>query len=142
MLENNEVQFKINRIIIAESHLNRAVKIDFKKRINNHLEISINTDKETTGNSFGVELNIKVTGKQEDAEVFNIFVKAIGLFNQEGSSEKLTRKSFQEINAPAIIFPFIREHVSSLSVKAGLGNVILQPINFVAFNKKKRNSVK
>ncbi|NCD10471.1 MAG: preprotein translocase, partial [Negativicutes bacterium] len=39
------------------------------------------------------------------------------------------------VNGAAIIYPYIREHLTSLSVKAGVGIILLPPANFAAYNK-------
>jgi preprotein translocase subunit SecB len=53
----------------------------------------------------------------------------IGVFEKFGDS-KLSSEEFGSINGPAIIFPFIREQFSNLTSKAGLGLMLLQPVNF------------
>lgn len=42
------------------------------------------------------------------------------------------------VNCPAIIFPFIREHVAELTRRAGLNAFIMNPINFVALASQDR----
>jgi len=44
-------------------------------------------------------------------------------------------KNFGNVNGAAIIYPYIREHLTSLSVKAGVGIILLPPANFAAYNK-------
>ena len=42
----------------------------------------------------------------------------------------LTDDKFKAINAPAIIYPFIREHLHNLCQKSGIPNVLLPTVNF------------
>jgi preprotein translocase subunit SecB len=42
----------------------------------------------------------------------------------------LNLDQFGHVNAAAIIYPYIREHLSNLSAKAGLGLIFLPPVNF------------
>jgi preprotein translocase subunit SecB len=51
-------------------------------------------------------------------------------------------ENFANINAPAIIYPFIREHIASLTTKAKMP-YILPPFNFVelAKNKAENNDI-
>ena len=57
-------------------------------------------------------------------------MKISGEFECIGS-EGLSIENFAKINAPAIIFPFIRENLASISMKAGIPTILLPPINFV-----------
>ncbi len=42
------------------------------------------------------------------------------------------------VNCPAIIFPFIREHVAELTRRAGLNAFIMNPVNFVVLANQDR----
>lgn len=50
--------------------------------------------------------------------------------------EKL--KQFSEINAPAHLFPFLREIVANTSLKAGIPPLLLPPINLAAILSEKK----
>jgi preprotein translocase subunit SecB len=50
-------------------------------------------------------------------------------------------EEFTSINAPALIFPYIREHITAITQKAGIKPIIIQPINFVALAKERENSI-
>jgi preprotein translocase subunit SecB len=39
---------------------------------------------------------------------------------------------FSRLNAPALIFPYVRETIASTSLKAGIPPVIIPPINLNA----------
>ena len=43
---------------------------------------------------------------------------------------------FAKVNAPAILFPFIREHFATISSKSNIGRILLPPVNFVEMAKK------
>jgi preprotein translocase subunit SecB len=49
-------------------------------------------------------------------------------------------KKFSEVNAPAHLFPFLREIVANTSLKAGIPPLLLPPINLAAIlaGKKKK----
>ncbi|WP_353685157.1 protein-export chaperone SecB [Thermodesulfovibrio sp. 3907-1M] len=46
--------------------------------------------------------------------------------------EKDELERIVHINCSSIIFPFIRESIADLTIKAGLPPLILDPVNFVA----------
>ena len=47
-------------------------------------------------------------------------------------------EEFGRINGASIIFPFLREHIANLAMKAGLGPIMLPPVNFQKLNKNKQ----
>ncbi len=52
---------------------------------------------------------------------FNLFILAIGTFELKNDIDDKIKKSFVNINAPAIMFPYIRAFISTLTTN--LGNV-------------------
>ncbi len=48
---------------------------------------------------------------------------------------------FTQINIPAIIFGFMREHITSTFQKAGLPLFIHQPINFIQLAEEKKKNI-
>ncbi len=64
----------------------------------------------------------------------DLLVSNEGLFELHGEKSEFFR-SFCYINAPALIYPYIRETVFSLTGKAGIQPINLPPFNFVAFGK-------
>lgn len=52
---------------------------------------------------------------------FNLFILAVGTFEIKSNIDEKTKKSFVNINAPAIMFPYIRAFISTLTTN--LGNV-------------------
>lgn len=62
-------------------------------------------------------------------------VVMLGYFRMTGDLPEVVVKGFCEVNAPAILFPFIREEFASSSVKAGLRPILMQPVNFVEMAK-------
>lgn len=63
-------------------------------------------------------------------------VVMLGYFRITGEMSDETIRGFCDVNAPAILFPFVREAFASASVKAGLRPVLLQPVNFVELAKQ------
>jgi len=56
-----------------------------------------------------------------------------GLFETEVEiTEEFQQEKFVTINAPAIIFPYLRSFVTTFTVNAGLQPIILPTINFQA----------
>jgi preprotein translocase subunit SecB len=67
-----------------------------------------------------------------------------GVFRKSETVTEEQFNNFCDINAPAIIFPFVREIIATQTAKAGVQPVVIQPINFVelAQNKSTAKAVK
>jgi preprotein translocase subunit SecB len=76
-------------------------------------------------NDFTIILDLKIAGK----DYFNISVIAFGNFNLNKPTSDPESKGFINVNAPAIMFPYVRAFLSTLT--SNLGNnflpIILPP---------------
>ena len=80
---------------------------------------------------FEVVLTITVTSKIGDKTAFLVEVAQAGIFQVRNVPEENLEIIFS-ITCPNILFPYAREVVSDLSVRAGFPPVVLSPINFGA----------
>ena len=94
------------------------------------IEISNSASKLDEG-GYEVVLTITVTSKLADKTVFLIEVAQAGIFQVQNVPEDNLEIIFS-ITCPNILFPYAREVVSDLSVRAGFPSVVLSPINFEA----------
>lgn len=122
--------YSLQNIILLESDFKRTVLIDFTDtNIKNDLHLE--TTSQNEGADLLVTLGIRYSSKNGTQENISAFVKMAGIFQCPDDTSHLPIEVFSKVNAPAIIFPFIREHLASLTMKAGISPVILQPLNFV-----------
>ncbi len=77
--------------------------------------------------------NLKLTFRivKNNNEVVNSYCPFAGTFNKIGNPV-LDVETFLTINAPSIMFPFVREFLAGISLKAGLQPILLHPVNFAA----------
>lgn len=127
--------YHIESILLTESSLSREDNVVFDK--NDQRDCQIKTGVAVHENRIIVEETVIVSSKVKDSEQFNIKVTMKGVFVRVGESELKDYDKFGRINGAAILFPYIREHITNLSLKAGLGPIILEPVNFAATAKKK-----
>lgn len=59
--------------------------------------------------------------KLSSDKYFSLFILAVGTFELKAEIDEKIKKSFVNINAPAIMFPYIRAFISTLTTN--LGNV-------------------
>lgn len=82
-------------------------------------------------NIFEVAIKVTVTSKIEDKTVFLVEVTQAGIFQIRNVPEE-NLEMIVGITCPNILFPYARETVSDLVVRAGFQPVLLNPINFDA----------
>ncbi len=80
---------------------------------------------------FEVAIKVTVTSKIEDKTVFLVEVTQAGIFQIRNVPEE-NIEMIVGITCPNILFPYARETVSDLVVRAGFQPVLLNPINFEA----------
>jgi len=128
---------RLESIVLIKSLFTREAEIsyeneDFKSDININIGHNIKDDK------LFVSLEVAFIAGTESNKQIDITVNMLGIFIIP-KLEKKALEQFVKINAPAIIFPFIREHIANLSLKSGLQPILLPPINFIKLAKEKNN---
>lgn len=128
-IKDKQSGFNVESILLTESSFTRKGKINFSE---SEQEVSFETGVGSKDNT----VNVKLTNKLKDEEQYKIVVSFVGVFKRTGNSQILDNEQFGRINGAAIIFPFVREHIANIALKAGLGSVILPPVNFTKINRK------
>lgn len=72
------------------------------------------------------QLTLSVTLKDLNEKVY-IEVDMVGLYQYQGNEEEV--KPFIYFNASAILFPYIRAYISTLTANSGMSTVILPTMN-------------
>lgn len=129
-MENKKIEsgFAIKNIILIESSFSRVNNVIFDNPQNN---ININVNVSVDGANVTVEETVDLLQKQNGNDQVKFRVKMIGMFEKTGDSALNDLDRFGRINGASIIYPYIREHISNVALKAGLGILILPPVNFV-----------
>lgn len=90
---------------------------------------------------YEVLLTVTVTAKIKDKVLFLVEAQQAGVFRIDNISEDEIGPVLG-IGCPNIIFPYLREVVSDIVIRAGFPPVILNPVNFEAiYHQKKPDSV-
>lgn len=129
-----ESGFKINNLLLIDSVFSRINEVKFGEKVKS--EFNISTEVAVTDKTITVAETVTFVQKFEGIEQVNIKVKMVGIFECIGDTILKDYDEFGRINGAAIIFPYIREHITSLSLKSGIGAIILPPVNFTK-NKEK-----
>jgi preprotein translocase subunit SecB len=130
MENNNNLQsgFKINNLLLLESDFSRIINVTFD---NPDVIQSVDVDVqiEVNDNTVIVSEVVKYNQIFNDVKEVSATIKMVGVFEKFGDSP-LDLEGFGNVNGAAIIFPYIREHLTNLTSKAGLGLIIIPPFNF------------
>ena len=130
-MENEAInEYTFVKIILLENFFKRIPKVNFvSPDYKNSTSINIETQKKD--NNLSVLLTVNITSGIKDNVEVEVKVKMLGTFKKNTEITQLDVDTFGKINAPALIFPFIREHIASLSSKAGIPTILLPPVNFI-----------
>ena len=127
-----ESGFRINALVLVESNFCRIANVQFGENVKN--DMNINTEVGVEDNVISVAETVTVIQKCDEIEQVKIKVKMVGSFESVGKSQLNDFDAFGRINGAAIIFPYIREHITNLTLKSGIPAIILPPVNFTKNN--------
>lgn len=108
-----------------------SIQMDMNQQlISNELNFNISTKSKLNGSKgFFVDINIDLTSNDKS---LNMMVNTRAEFETENEIfEDFLSTNLVTINAPAIVFPFIRAFISTVTVNSGYNPIILPTINFV-----------
>ena len=123
-MAEKEAQFRFVNYRINES----AIKLDPEVEPSDELEVNFEQTigVHETENRMRLLLNTSISDKNN---ALSIAVKAEGYFEiDEGLSEDM-KEGFFNANAPAILFPYIRAYISTLSTLSGIKPIVLPTLN-------------
>ena len=110
---------------IGESRIRLDVEAP---RIEGKIEINVNKEtKQTDEDKYTIKLETYIINESKTLE---IEVTMYGYFEISPKVAPEIRRSFVELNAPTIMFPYIRAYISSLTGLSGLSPVIIPAVNF------------
>lgn len=121
--------FELQHIVLTNSSFHRIENVSFDSNVENNL--NINTSVNIVGDTVSVLLQVGIDQQFKGQSQVTIDVAMIGVFRVIGQTPLATNlENFGRVNGAAIIFPYIREHISSLSIKAGIPPIVLPIVNF------------
>lgn len=129
--ENNQPVFTIEKIYVKDLSLEipHAPKI-FLERESPQIDVQLSTQTAAIeGDIFEVMITNTVTAKIGEKIMFLIEAKQAGIFRLSN----LPKDDIEPVLAvmcPNILFPYLRELVSNITVRAGFSPVMLSPVNF------------
>jgi len=133
MNESKQPGIKPVAILLLECSFHRyPVKID---KLHTSCNISYQNNPIGDCQAQGI-LSVIATGICEESKqkVYDASIKYIGIFQEDGEAN-LPLNEFMSVHAPAHIYPYLREYLSSLSMRSGMPMIVLPPLNIAALLK-------
>ncbi|MGV8090768.1 MAG: protein-export chaperone SecB [Mangrovibacterium sp.] len=118
---------KDSRLSFTGFRIKRSV-IDIKGPIGKKMNIGLEASGEIkkSENKFHLKLNVHVSDENEG---LTVEVDAYADYKLDGDIEDPKYSDFLYLNAPAILFPYIRAYISALTALSGIPAVTLPPVN-------------
>ena len=108
--------------------IDSTIRISEEMEISSKLEINF---EQTIGSIIeeGMYKHTPTTKITNDNSSMNIEVKAVGFFEFDKSLSNELLQDFFQKNAPAILFPYVRAYISTLTGLSGVAPLILPTLN-------------
>lgn len=65
-------------------------------------------------------------------DVIKLESKFVGFFSIDENEKNMDLDNYMKINSAALMFPYIREHITTITAKAGINPIMLPPLNLIA----------
>ena len=133
MAEEQSPQFSIQRIYLKDLSLEAPNSPQsFTQEWQPEINLEMNTQSQELGEDvYEVVLTLTVTAKNDGETAFLIEAQQAGIFVVSGMEEAETHHALGAF-CPNILFPYARETIDSLVVKASFPALMLAPVNFDA----------
>src|SRR5690606_1154696 len=131
------MSFQFSEIYLLESQFKRENSIDFSHTdLENKVSIKTDHSHDSQTDILNITVQLNFSGKVDKKKYISAKIVMVGVF-QRSNDAQLSVEQFCMANGPAIMFPFLREHLASTSLKSGIKPILLPAINFIKLNAEK-----
>lgn len=135
-----ESGFTLLHVLLLESNFQRVNEVKFDEEVKTN--VVINTSVNVSEPNVHVVVEAIVKQHHQEIEQVSVQVKMLGTFEKMGDSPISDLEVFGNVNGAAIIFPFVREQIASMTLNAGIPPILLPPFNFArAYQERKEKEV-
>lgn len=137
--ENAQPVFAIQKLYITDISLESPnAPVSFTEQEAPEINVNFqNNARVFEGGFFEVSLKATAEAKVGDRVLFLVEVTQAGLFGIENVPAE-DMDGLLGIGCPTLLFPYLREAISDLTVRAGFAPLLLQPVNFEAIYMQQR----
>jgi len=142
MQPNNQPVFSIEKLYVKDLSLEiPSAPQAFLERETPSVDIQLHHNSNLVEDGlFQTVLTVTVTAKIGDKTLFLVEVAQAGLFTLRNIPQQ-DMDAVLGIACPNILFPYVREVVSDIVVRAGFPPVVLNPVNFEALYQAQREAL-
>jgi len=108
------------------------IQIDFSKKLSSDLDISFDPKGVFNSKTSEFELKIAFTSKSKESNEKFIFIECIAIFKFEDVNDFKEIPTYFYRNCIAIIFPYIRAFISTVTLQANIPPLVLPTLNLSA----------
>ncbi len=117
------------------------IQIDFSKKLSSDLDISFDPKGIFNSKTSEFELKIIFTSKSKEANENFILIECIAIYKFENETSFKDIPTFFYRNSIAIIFPYLRAFISTVTLQANIPPLVLPTLNLSALEQPlKENS--
>ncbi len=133
-----EKQFAIQKLYLKDVSFETPNSPDiFRLKWEPHVEFNLSSNAQKLQEDlYEVTLTVTVTVKLEEKTAYLVEAAQAGIFAIQGFAEE-ELGPLLGIYCPNVLFPYVREVVSDLSMKGGFLPMVLPPVNFEAIYAQK-----
>ncbi len=132
MYESKQAGISFDGIIIVKDNFWRDFQVPDDSELTFEVEMRWNSQE----TNYVTELDTSLVLKYEEKEVLRSKTSFVGFFSIDENAEDIDMETFIKNDSPAYIFPFIREHIVTVTRKSGVSAVLLPPMDILEVIKK------
>ncbi|AII53814.1 protein-export chaperone SecB [Hymenobacter sp. APR13] len=129
-------RFSLQGIQVKESYFTQSAEASGQ-------DFAVDTEVEGIVNeatrTFQLHLRVRVSDEQES---FEARIHQVGNFVFDRDIEEKVLTNFFVINAPAMLFPFVRSYIASLTALSGYETILLPALNLQSLGESLRDNIK
>jgi preprotein translocase subunit SecB len=132
MDKDKQPGIKFENVVLIEEKFWR----DYDVKSTCETDISFELSKNTQNNKHFTKIKTEFVCIDNEKEVLNLSCVFVGIFSEEEGNENLNIEEYINEFSAALMFPYIREHLYTVTSKAGIKPLRLPPMNILALLKK------
>ena len=133
MAEEQQMTFNVEKLYVKDLSVEvpNAPAV-FLEQVQPQIEVQLNTQSSPLStDAYETRITVTITAKAEDKTLFLVECTQAGIFRIQGVPED-QMPMVLGIGCPNIVFPYLRETVSDVVIRAGFPPLLLNPVNFEA----------
>lgn len=128
----------IINIFLSELNFGRTPEVPENINFTYTISVGAKVDDSSIG-----QVNVKLEVFEKNTNSFNISCCMVGLFDLSDIKDvPVSTDEFLYVNAPAIIFPYLRELVSNITLRGSMKPLLIPSCNFKEMREQKQQEKK